>query len=81
MLISPDAHSDSCERDGSRRMRIAELRRQLTRPSQLTDGHRQRLFDMAQRVARVQALGDEYRRVSLSETALDALNHQHAAAV
>jgi len=58
---------------------IAELRRGLNRPSQLTDGHRQRLLELAQRVARIQALGGEYCRVSLSEHAAVAL--EGAAAV
>lgn len=73
MLTSSEVRSDSGGRHGSGRIRIAELRRQLARPSQLKDVHRQRLLDLAQRLTHVRALGDEYRRVSLSESALAAL--------
>jgi hypothetical protein len=78
MLISPDARSDPQCGQGCPQMGIAELRGQLARPSQLDDGHRQRLLDLAQRVARVQGLGGEYRRVSLSETARAAINQDPA---
>jgi len=58
---------------------FAELRRLLASPSRLTDGHRQRLLDLARRVARVQALGGEYRRVSLSDRAAAAAADPNAA--
>ena len=80
MLISQRASSDSRVRHGCLQRSFAELRSQLARPSQLNDGHRQRLRDLAQRVARVQALGGQYRRVSLSDGVMAAMD-QIAAAV
>jgi len=72
MLISQQA-GELDRRQGSRPVNLAELRRGLAEPTQLNGRHRQRLLDIARRVARVQALGDEYRRVSLSDTARDAI--------
>jgi hypothetical protein len=65
MLIPQTA---PCEtgRHGGRPVSLAELRRALAKPSALGDGHRRRLRDLAQRLARVQALGDEYARVGFS---------------
>ena len=80
MLTSQDAQSDLHQRQGCRGGELAELRSLLARPSLLTDGHRQRLRDLAQRVARVQAMGGEYRRVGLSDSALQALNDNAAVA-
>ena len=48
---------------------MAELRSQLATPSRISDGNRQRLLDLAQRLAAVQALGDEYGRVEFSPMA------------
>jgi hypothetical protein len=50
-------------------MSIAELRRRLADPPSIADGRRQRLADLSARLARVQALGDEYARVEFSEHA------------
>ena len=72
MLISQQACGQAVKRDGSRPT-LAELRRRLSSPSTLDEGHRQRLLDLAQRLARVQALGDEHGRVEFSEQALAAL--------
>jgi hypothetical protein len=44
----------------------------------LTGGHRQRLVDLASRLARVQHLGGEYGRVGFSDEAAAALNAQAA---
>ena len=55
------------------RSNLAELRRHLADPSRLSDANRQRLLELARRVARVQALGDEYVRVGLSEQAEAAM--------
>ncbi len=76
MLISSKARGNSGSRYGNRPIRIAELRRHLAGPSQLSDGHRQRLLDLVQRVGRVQDLGGEYSRVSLSESVVTALNQK-----
>ncbi|HUT56352.1 MAG TPA: hypothetical protein VNA25_00595 [Phycisphaerae bacterium] len=67
MLIPQQAQRDTASRQGSSANGLAELRRRLTRPSSLTDGNRQRLLDLERRLAAVQALGDEYARVQLSE--------------
>ena len=80
MLPSKDAQSEHPKRYGDRSGTLAELRSLQERPSQLRDGHRQRLRDLAQRVARVQALGGEYRRVGLSESAIKAASENQAVA-
>lgn len=48
---------------------FAELRRRMENPESFDEGFRQRLEVLAKRLASVQALGDEFRRVDLSETA------------
>jgi len=67
MVTHRRAQSENRGSQGSAPGELAELRRGLARPSILDDGHRQRLLDLAQRVTRVQGLGGEYSRVSLSE--------------
>ena len=79
MLRSLNARSDRQGRHGSRPIGIAELRRQLARPSQLDDEHRQRLLELVQRAARVRAFGGEYRRVSLSDAVMTAIRKSPAA--
>lgn len=79
MLISQTAQCDSDNRHGGRGLSFAELRVQLGEPSTLCDGHRQRLLELLQRLARVQALGDEYARVELSPFARAALIEADAA--
>jgi len=74
MLIPQDALSKARSRQGCQAASLAELRRQLANPSNLRDGHRQRLLDLARRLARVQALGDEYCRVELSGAASAGLS-------
>ena len=73
MLMSRQERGNARGQQGSDLVDIAELRRQLARPSELSDGNRQCLLDLARTVARVQARGGEYRRVSLSEHVVDAL--------
>jgi len=73
MVTSGKTQSDFRGPHGSGAAELAELRRDLARPSRLDDGHRQRLLDLAQRVARVQGLGGEYSRVSLSEYVSSAI--------
>jgi len=72
MLIPQAALSEPRLRHGGRGVSLAELRRQLAKPSELPDGHRQRLLDLARRLARVQALGDEFSRVGFSQPAASA---------
>jgi hypothetical protein len=69
MLISQQDRSEARRRQGSPRIDFAQLRRQLASPSEIPDGHRQRLLELAGRLARVRALGDEYCRVELSDAA------------
>ena len=65
MLISRQVVGETDDRQGSR-VGFVELRGQLAAPSAISDGHRRRLLDLARRLARVQSLGDEYRRVCFS---------------
>jgi hypothetical protein len=73
MLIPQEAQSEAPRRQGSAQGRLAELRCQLATPSRLSDGNRQRLLELARRLARVRALGGEYDRVELSVSARTAL--------
>ena len=73
MLTSQEAQGGACRPKGFGQPSLAELRRHLANPSSLNDGHRQRLLELASRVASVQALGGEFVRVSLSEQAKAAL--------
>jgi len=68
MLIPRMAQREPLVRQGSPRVSFAELRRNLTRPAFVSGGHRQRLLELAQRLSRVQALGDEYARVDFSDS-------------
>lgn len=77
MLIS-QCHSELRTGQGRPETDLAELRRRLASPSAMTDGHRQRLVDLAGRLARVRALGDEYLRVDLSDHATEVLLNEPA---
>jgi len=79
MLIPQTASCETGGQHGCGPIGLAELRRALATPSALGDGDRRRLLDLAQRLARVQALGDEYARVSLSSVARSALQRDRAA--
>ena len=48
---------------------FAELRRRMENPASFDEGFRQRLEVLAKRLTSVQTLGDEFRRVDLSEMA------------
>jgi hypothetical protein len=74
MLIPQNAQCEANQRQGCRENALAGLRRNLANPSALSDGHRQRLLELSRRLARVQALGDEYSRVVLSDAAQAAVN-------
>ena len=73
MLIHQEARSDAVGRHGRRPVGLSELREYLARPSQMHDGHRQRLLELASRLARVQALMGEHARVDFSKVARLAL--------
>ena len=79
MLIPRGAGSDRDGRQGCPRVGFAELRRQLANPSKLNYRHRQRLLELARRLARVQALGDGYARVEFSWHVAAVLEAQAAA--
>jgi hypothetical protein len=72
MLIS-QSQSETIGRQGSRSPDFAELRRQVANPSEMDESSRQRLMDLARRLARVRAMGDEYHRVDLSDYAASVL--------
>jgi len=72
MLISQAVECERPRMQGGPEAGLAELRRQLADPSTLSDGNRQRLLELARRLARVQALGDEYARVEFSRQAAAA---------
>ena len=76
MLVSQQARSSQRGRQGCPKLSFAELRRPLAEPSKLSDGNRQRLLNLARRLDRIQALGDEYARVELSESAVAALANE-----
>ncbi len=80
MLISQQAQSQTPVSKGIDRSKLAELRDHLADPSALSDGNRQRLLELARRLTRVQALGDEYVRVGFSASAMDALDRPAAMA-
>jgi hypothetical protein len=73
MLISQTAQGKAARPQGSGRVSLAELRRRLADPEETGDGTRQRLIELARRLARVRALGDEYGRVGFSEPAAAAM--------
>jgi hypothetical protein len=72
MLISQSL-SETTARQGSRPLDFAELRRRVANPSEMDESSRQRLMDLARRLARVRAMGDEYHRVDLSDYAASVL--------
>ena len=73
MLIPQRGIAESSSRQGGRTVTLSELRKSLSEPRKLTDWHRQRLLELAQRLSRVQGLGDEYARVDLSNLAWASL--------
>ena len=79
MLIPQEARSKPPRGQGRPGVSLAELRRCLARPSAMNSAHRQRLLDLARRVAQVQALGDDFAGVRVSEFVSAAL--QSGAAV
>lgn len=72
MLISR-TRCESGNEQGRSATDFAQLRRQLGDPASLDRRGRQRLVDLARRLARVRALGDEYLRVSFSEHAISSV--------
>lgn len=66
MLVSQRPVGGSSERHGCHRSVLAELQRRGA-ASDCEEGLRQRLLVLAECLARVQALGNEYARVCFSE--------------
>jgi len=69
MLVPQTARRGTGDGHGTSGIGFAELRRTLASGVSLDDAHRQRLLELAQRLTRVQALGDEYAGISLSPMA------------
>ena len=66
MLVTQSALSEVTARQGSCAVVLAELHADREAPRVPAGIHRQCLLDLAERLARVQALGNEYARVSFS---------------
>ena len=64
--------------NGRQPVSFAELRSQLGRPNDINAAHRQRLLDLARRLAEVRALPGGYARVDFSEHAAVALGRDPA---
>ncbi len=77
-MLIPQQACDRRVRQGRRSVTFAQLRKELASPSELlSDEQRQRLLELAKRLERIKALGDEYDRVDFSEAATAALNPAH----
>jgi len=77
MLIPRRAKCGTRNRHGGRDVSLAEVRRLVVAPLAMNERHRQRLLNLAQRLARVRALGDEYAGIELSEYVTAAME-RHA---
>ncbi len=69
MLISQNPGEFTDEQGGSA-VDFAQLRRQVSDPASLDERGRQRLMELARRLARVRVMGDEYLRVNFSQYAM-----------
>ena len=78
MLVSQKAHREVASGNGIPAIGLAELRSQMANGASLDDAHRQRLQKLAQRLARVQALGDEYVGITFSPMAAAELERATA---
>lgn len=74
MLVSQYVPSGLSRRHGGRRPNLAELRRRLADPSNVEDGHQQRLEELVRRLDRVRAIGNEYAQLELSEFVTSAMD-------
>ena len=73
MLILQQAQGTPGGRQGTSSGGLAELRAELAQAPPLSATARQRLAELARRVARVQALGDEFAGIALSPMATAAV--------
>ncbi len=78
MPASQSPKAGTRPRHGSQSASLAELRRRLGTPENLENRHRQRLRELATRLARVQALGGGYTGLDLSDYAKAAMDRQPA---
>jgi hypothetical protein len=78
MLVSQRPVSGPASGHGCLGAALAELQRQGARSVHGKEGLRQRLLELARRLARVQSLGNECARVAFSEYARDALREADA---
>jgi len=74
MLIVKGDEPDSG--NGSPQTDFCELRRRLATPSSLDDANKQRLRELAQKVAKIQASGGECHRVDISEYVSEILKEE-----
>lgn len=74
MFESHSAPGKSGDPHGGGRVSLAELRRALARPSDLSDSCRQRLVELANRLRRTQGIEGEFTRVELSEHVTSAMD-------
>ncbi len=68
-----DAKHGRTRRQGRRAATLAELRHRLADPTSLDAQSQQRLLELENRLARLQAAGGAFARVNLSEAAADAV--------
>ncbi|MFW6132724.1 MAG: hypothetical protein ACOC8F_02415 [Planctomycetota bacterium] len=78
MLASQSPLSGARSRHGCPRASLAEVRNGLATPGKLEHRHRQRLQELAARLARVRELGGEYTGIELSEYAAAAMDRRAA---
>ena len=69
MLISQNP-GEFADEQGCSAADFAQLRCQVGDPASLDERGRQRLMELARRLARVRAMGDEYLRVNFSRYAM-----------
>jgi hypothetical protein len=79
-MLVPQGSASGTRRHGSPAASLSELRRGLATPSALSSGHRQRLLELAQRLRRIQSLGDDWAGVDFSEYVAAATERDAAAA-
>lgn len=75
MLTSQQVHREANTEQGRSQAPLDELRDHLARPTAMDEANRQRLMVLANRLARVQALGGEFCRVAFSPEAAAACRH------
>ena len=72
-MLTVQSHCDALDGKGIPKTNFAQLRSRLANPSLMDGESRQRLVVLAQRLARVRALGGKYSRVDMSDYAMETL--------